>query len=43
MARKLSFTQNYVTNFRHIVPPFAARFPGVFADLKANGDDSGKL
>jgi len=28
---------NYMTNFRQIVPPFAARFSGVFADVEAPG------
>jgi len=31
-----------VTNFRQIVPLFAARFSGVFADVEAPGDESGK-
>ena len=31
-----------MTNFRQIVPIFAARFPGVFADVEAPGDESGK-
>jgi len=34
--------QNYMTNFGQIVPPFAAGFPGVFADVEAPGDSSGK-
>jgi len=43
MARKRSFLQNYMTNvFRQIVPIFAARFSGVFADVEAPGDESGK-
>jgi len=42
MARKRSFLQHYITNFRKIVPIFAARFSGVFADLEAPGDESGK-
>jgi len=42
MARKRSFLQNYTTNFRQIVPTFDARFSGVFADVEARGDESGK-
>jgi len=34
--------QNYMTNFRQILPSFAARFSGVFGDVEAPGDDSGK-
>jgi len=30
-----------VSNFRQIVPPFAAGFSGVFADLEAPGGESG--
>jgi len=41
MARKRSFLQNYMTNFLQIVPHFAARFSGVFADVEAPGDGSG--
>jgi len=40
MARKWSFLQNYKTTFRQIVPPFAARFSKVFADIEAPGDES---
>jgi len=29
-------------NFRQIVPISAARFSGVFADVEAPGDESGK-
>jgi len=39
MARKQSFLQNYMTNLRQIVPLFAARFPGDFADADAPGDN----
>ena len=42
MARKLSFLQNYMTNVREIVPLFVAKFSGVFADVEAPGDESGK-
>jgi len=42
MARKRSFLQNYMTNLRQIVPLFAARFSGDFADAEAPGDDSCK-
>jgi len=42
MARKRSFLHNYTTNFQKIVPVFAARFSGVFADVEAPGDESGK-
>jgi len=31
-----------MTNFRQIVPIFAARFSGVFADVEAPGDERGK-
>jgi len=31
-----------MTNFRQIVPIFAARFSDVFADVEAPGDESGK-
>jgi len=41
MARKMSILQNYMKNFRQIVPIFAARFSGVFADVEAPGDESG--
>jgi len=30
-----------MTNFRQIVPHFAARFSGVFAEVEAPGDESG--
>jgi len=30
-----------MTNFRQIVPTFAARFSGVFADVEAPGDEIG--
>jgi len=33
---------NYMTNIRQRVPIFATRFSGVFADVEATGDDSGK-
>jgi len=42
MARKRSFLENYTTNFRQIVPIFAARFPGIFAEVQAPCDESGK-
>ena len=35
-------SRNYTTNVRQIVPLFAARFAGVFADVVAPGDDSRK-
>ena len=35
-------SENYMTNFRQIVPLFAARFSGDFADAEAPGDDSCK-
>jgi len=38
--RKRSFLQNYMTNFRQILP-FAARFSGVFAEVEAPVDESG--
>ena len=41
MARKPSFLQNYMINFRQIVPLFAARFSGVFTEVEAPGDESG--
>jgi len=31
-----------MTNIRRKVPIFAARFSGVFADVEAPGDESGK-
>jgi len=31
-----------MTNFRQIVPIYAARFSGVFANVEAPGDESGK-
>jgi len=31
-----------MTNFRQTLPVFAARYYGVFADVEAPGDDSGK-
>jgi len=31
-----------MANFRQILPPFAAWFSSVFADVVAPGDDSGK-
>jgi len=31
-----------MTNFLQIVPIYAARFSGVFADVEAPGDDGGK-
>jgi len=31
-----------MTNLRQIVPIFASRFTGVFADLEAPGAESGK-
>jgi len=40
MARKGSILQNYKKSFRQIVPLFAARFSGVFADVEAPGDES---
>jgi hypothetical protein len=42
MARKPSFLQKFMANFRQILPPFAAWFSSVFADVVAPGDDSGK-
>jgi len=42
MSRKQSFLQNNMTNFLQIVPIYAARFSGVFADVEAPGDESGK-
>jgi len=42
MARKRSFLHNSMTNLRQIVPIFAARFTGIFADVEAPGDESGK-
>jgi len=30
-----------MTNFRQILPPFAARFSGVFAEVEAPADESG--
>jgi len=42
MARKRSFLQKKMTNLRQIVPLFAARFSGDFADAEAPGDDSCK-
>jgi len=41
MARKPSFLQDYMTNYRQIVLLFAARFSGVFAEVEAPGDESG--
>jgi len=41
MARKRSFLQNYMTNFRQIVAIFAVTFSGVFAEVEAPGDESG--
>jgi len=34
--------RKYITNFIQIFPIFAARFCGVFADVEAPGDESGK-
>jgi len=31
-----------MTNFRQIVPVYGTRFSGVFADVEAPGDESGK-
>jgi len=42
MVRKRSLLQHYTTNFRQIVPIFAARFSGVFAEREAPGDESEK-
>jgi len=39
MVRKRSFLHKYMTNFLQIVPIFAARFSGVFADVEAPGDE----
>ena len=41
MARKRSFLQKYMTNFRQIVPLVAARFSGVFAEVESPGDENG--
>jgi len=35
-------SENYMTNIRQIVPLFAARFSGVFVDVQAPGDETGK-
>jgi len=42
MSRKQSFLQYYMKNFLQIVPIYAARFPGILADVEAPGDESGK-
>jgi len=41
MERKPSFLQNFMTNFPHIDPLFAARFSVVFAEVEEPGDESG--
>jgi len=41
MVSKRSFLQNYMTTFPQIVPPFAARFSGVLAEVEAPCDQSG--
>jgi len=42
MAKERSFLHKYMTNFLQIVPIFTATFSGVFADVDALGDESGK-
>jgi len=42
MARKRSLLENYTTNVRQVVPLFAARVSGVFADVEAHDNESGK-
>jgi len=39
-GKKQSFLQNYKTDLRQIVPPLAARFSGVFAEVEPPGDES---
>ena len=41
MARKPSFLQNYMTNFRQIVSLFAARLSGALAEVVEPGDETG--
>jgi len=41
MASEAVISAKLQDSFRQIVPPFAAKISGVFADVEAHGDESG--